>query len=348
MSQEAQASSWAGTAVIEWLVFNTRVLARKIPELYLSCIQSHGKRDKWDVSGLSLTLLFQNYPWRPAAGKNQVCQIPRSFLCPPSRHPGPGSLSCPLLRFRFINTFPLKDFSSPSAHLCSLLRQGKPPATQLFTEALPVITKLFWKSCNTPLSAQHWILWGKVLPGFEIIAGREEVSRGARTPCWTKTVVLHTTQHHCNLNDVKCSSSELSAPRNKPADSFNTIQLSNKVVIYIIAHYCVWKSQLFHKAPWHNSSASRNIYIILFSTMQLCGSQWIELYQMYFPWKYGSLFVLFWQKKLDHLVSDDLQKLTLGSSTHQSSCPPAQLWKCLSCFLQLLSKGEVMSRDVNN
>lgn len=33
------------------------------------------------------------------------------------------------------------------------------------------------------------------------------------------------------------------------------------------------KSQLFHKAPWHNASASRNIYIILFSTMQLCGSQ---------------------------------------------------------------------------
>lgn len=150
---------------------------------------------KWDTWALILTLLQEKMECAKFPGAFCVLPVPGCF-------PGLAALPCwgsaPLTRFlqRFLLSLhiPVPSWGRESSCHTAL------------HEAAPVITSFFGKFSNAPLSAQHWILWGKVLPGFEIIVGREEASRGAHTPCWTKTVILHTTQHHCNLSDVKCSS----------------------------------------------------------------------------------------------------------------------------------------------
>lgn len=93
---------------------------------------------------------------------------------------------------------------------------------------------------------------------------------------------------------------------------------------------CLWKPQLFQKAPWHNASASRNFYITFTFTnslhyfIQYNGALWVLVdwgvpnVLSLKPWK---SFVLLWQKKFHHLVSKDLQKLSAGFSTWHSSCP---------------------------
>lgn len=89
-----------------------------------------------------------------AAGKNGVCQIPRSFLCPASSRVPFLALQPFLAEGQIHYHASSKGFPSP----CTFLfppEAGRAPATQLFTEAAPVITRFFGKFSNAPLSAQH-------------------------------------------------------------------------------------------------------------------------------------------------------------------------------------------------
>lgn len=193
---------------------------------------------------------------------------------------------------------------------------------------------------NSP-SAQHWISWEKILPGLEIIVERER-RQPESAHLSEHRVIWHTAQHYCYLNDVKCSSENLSAPSNKLPDSFNAIQLSKKVIIYI-AYFCVW---------------SPSSFIRLLGKMLLPLGLLTLFYSVQCIWvpadwalpnvlslKLRKSFVLLRQKKFHQ--KSCWSSLLASAQQSPFSCPSAFLWKWFARIPLLLSKREAMSRTGN-